>query len=299
MRVVTRALVRVRHSFEGVMADERDQPYLEAHYGVRHRIVAAISRLVDDHVYTVRHGLLRGLKRRGGLSFLPQWVFRGTDDTPESRFFASLDVDGKVVYDVGGFQGLLTMFFATRAKTVVVYEPNPSSRTRLEDNLRLNGIFNVVVRPVGAAAEAGAMQLVYDPRMPGGATANKDVVRQIAGSTPGMHQERIDVVTIDDDVVAHRLPLPDVVKIDVEGMELDVLRGMRHVLRTSRPGLYIEMHGATRENKRDNARAVLEELIANGYQKIVHVESGLPVTIADSERAAEGHLWCTGDGRRG
>lgn len=274
------------------MARDRARPYLDVHYGLRHRLVAAVSRLFDERIHTVRHGLLRGFKRKGGLSFLPQWAVGRAVDTPETRFFTSLDLNEKVVYDVGGFQGLLTMFFAARAKTVIAYEPNPTSCERLEENLRLNGITNVIVRPVGVGAQPGALELVYDPRMPGGATANERVAHQITESTVSARRERISVVRIDDDIASHHLPRPDFVKIDVEGMELDVLQGMRHLLQTARPELYIEMHGATTDDKRKNTRDVVCELVMNGYENVVHVESGRRVTIDAFAHASEGHLSC-------
>jgi FkbM family methyltransferase len=277
------------------MRDEVATSYLEAHYSLKHRCIAGVSHLFEQRVYTVRHGLLRGLKRKGGLGFLPQWAVGRTDDTAEARLFASLDLRGKVVYDVGGFEGLITMFFATRAKAVVVYEPNPSSRHRLEDNLRLNGIRNVTVRGVGVGAQSGTLELVYDPSMPGGATAQEGVARQVIASTRAMRREQISVVRIDDDVANRHLPLPDLAKIDVEGMELDVLRGMRQVLQKARPRLYIEMHGATADDKRSNARDVVRELAENGYADIVHVESGRRVTLDSTEYAAEGHLFCVGN----
>jgi FkbM family methyltransferase len=266
--------------------------YLRSHFGLTHRVRASISRMLDGHTYTIRHGLAKGLKRKGGLGFIPSWLAAGVDSTPEVRLFTSLNLSGRTVFDIGGMQGLCTLFFATRARTVVVYEPNPASRQRLEDNVRLNRLSNVVVRPVGLGSSAREVELVFDPRMIGGASANDLISRQIRETSPNSRTERIQVVRLDDDVIGQQLPAPDFVKIDVEGMELEVLQGMREVLRRSRPKLYIEMHGATADDKRANARRVVEELSANGYT-MTHVESGAPVSLVTSERAAEGHLFCS------
>lgn len=48
--------------------------------------------------------------------------------TPEERFWHDLDLRGKTVYDIGAFHGLLTLFFAVRAKSVVSFEPNGRNR---------------------------------------------------------------------------------------------------------------------------------------------------------------------------
>jgi FkbM family methyltransferase len=274
------------------MAYAERASYLQSHFGMKHRLTAGISRLLDGRTYTIRHGLAKGLRRKGGLGFIPAWLAGGADDSEEVRLFLKLDLANKVVFDIGGLQGVFTLFFASRARAVVVYEPNPSSRARLEENLRLNGLTNVMVRPVALGAADGELELVFDPRMAGGATADAQIARQIRDTSRQWHSERIAVVRLDGDVEAHSLPAPDFVKIDVEGMELAVLQGMREILRRHRPSLYIEMHGATRASKRSNAIAVVDELAASGYENIIHVESGARVSRTTADLAAEGHLLC-------
>ena len=64
-------------------------------------------------------------------------------------FWRSLPIAGLVVYDIGAYHGLLTMFFASRCARVIAYEPNDSNRARLIDNVCLNGLINVEVRKFG------------------------------------------------------------------------------------------------------------------------------------------------------
>jgi FkbM family methyltransferase len=269
--------------------------FLASHFSLKHRIVAHVSRLFEGRTYTMRHGLAAGLKRKGGLGFAPAWLAGRSDETAETLFLRALDFSGKVVYDIGGFEGLMTMFFAQRSRAVVVYEPNPTSRRRLEENVRLNSLTNVIVRPVAAGSAADALDLVFDPLMAGAATASTTIAAQIQTTSRRAHVESVRVIPVDDDVTQENLPRPDFVKIDVEGMELEALRGMRALLRRDAPDLYIEVHGATATEKRANVRAILEELVATGYSNVVHVESGLQVTPASASVAAEGHLFCRCD----
>ena len=119
------------------------------HYTLKHRLIAWISRyLFDTTIYTVRHGLLKGLKRKGGLGWVPAMLSPGIA-TPEQEFWSGLNLSGMTVYDVGAFHGLLTLFFATRASRVVCFEPNTQNHQRMTENLELNGIQNVEVRKVG------------------------------------------------------------------------------------------------------------------------------------------------------
>jgi 2-polyprenyl-3-methyl-5-hydroxy-6-metoxy-1,4-benzoquinol methylase len=43
--------------------------------------------------------------------------------TAEQEFWRDLDLSGMTVYDIGAFHGLLTLFFASQAKTVYVSSP--------------------------------------------------------------------------------------------------------------------------------------------------------------------------------
>jgi FkbM family methyltransferase len=269
--------------------------HLRVHYTLKHLAIATVSQWFDRYTYTVRHGLLRGMKRRGGLGFLPERLI-GHQETEETRFLAALDLSGAVVYDIGGFQGLLTLFFATRATTVIVYEPNPASRARLVENVRLNHLTNVTVRPVGVGARASESTLVYDPLMPGAASADAEAGGQIRDTSDAARTERIQIVSLDEDRQDRQLPDPSFVKIDVEGMELDVLRGMAETIRRVRPALYIELHGATREQKRRNAREVVTFLSQANYSSILHVETNTLVTPESAEDSPPSHLYCAGDG---
>jgi FkbM family methyltransferase len=257
------------------------------HFGWKHRLVAFVSQRVT-FTYTIRHGLATGMRRRGGLGFVP-W---GPAETAETCFLRTLDLGGKVVYDIGGFEGLLTLFFSRRSRYVIAWEPNPASRSRLLTNLRLNMLSNVLVRDVGLADAPGEMTLVYDPLMPGAASAAGTVARQIRDSAPSLTEVGIRVTTLDDEVRTQALPPPDFVKIDVEGMELPVILGARGTICAHRPQLYVELHGADREDKRHNARGVVSLLWSWGYRDLMHVETGEALTPETTDRP--GHLLARG-----
>ena len=125
---------------------KEDLPF--RHYKLKHRLIAWVSMHVFDcPTYTVRHGLLIGMKRKGGLGWVPAMFLPGIM-TAELQFWCGLNFNGMTVYDIGAFQGLLTLYFASRAKAVVCFEPNTQNHKRLMENLILNGIKNVEVRKV-------------------------------------------------------------------------------------------------------------------------------------------------------
>ncbi len=267
-----------------------DQPF--RHYTLKHRVVAWVSQnLFDGMTYTVRHGLIKGMKRKGGLSWAPEFI-AGSAKTPEHTFWMHLDLKGLTIYDIGAFHGLLTLFFARQGRQIITYEPNTMNHERLMDNLRLNGIKNVQVRKVGVGSEPKVATMFMSPVMPGGASVERNTVGGLLNSKRRVLSESISIVTLDDDIREMSLPAPDFIKIDIEGGELPALMGARNTLLTYKPQLFLEMHGETMNLKRKNVAAIVAYLHELGYYDILHVESGCKIGIENSTIAAEGHLYC-------
>jgi FkbM family methyltransferase len=245
-------------------------------YPLKNRVISWVSQHMFDHLtYTVHNGLNKGLRRRGGLGWIP-----GGHDNAEIRFWKSLDLRNKVVYDIGAFHGLLTLYFARSARRVVAWEPNRGNRARLEENLRLNSFSNVTVRPYGLSSKSMRAEMSFDPLTPGMATLD-------SGMASGATHETIELRTLDEE---QGLDAPDLIKIDVEGFELEVLKGAVRTLER-RPDLFLEMHGADPDDKRRRVVAIAEYLWAAGYRNILHVETGTAITPENAAVASQGHLY--------
>jgi FkbM family methyltransferase len=274
------------------MADTRQ--FRRVHFSLKDRLVSFVSdRLFRDFTYTVRHGLIKGMKRKGGMGFLPAVFLGFAPQDSEMAFLQSLDLRGKVVYDIGAFEGIMTLFFARQARTVVAYEPQPESYQRVLENVKLNGLGNVVVLNRAVGNQETVIALVYDRRMQGAATGDIGIGRQIRESLPDAVTVEVPVVCLDQDIERSGLPAPDFVKIDIEGMELAALEGMRTTLAQFQPQLYLEMHGATEDEKEMRVRQIVQFLNAMGYGYIRHVETGRAVSSSNSSIARQGHLHCT------
>ncbi len=269
---------------------DEDLPF--RHYTLKHRLVAWVSvHIFDSTVYTVRHGLLKGMKRKGGLGWVPP-LFSAGVMTAEQRFWSGLDLSGMTVYDIGAFHGLLTLLFASKAKTVISFEPNTQNRKRLMENLALNGIQNVQVRPFGVGSRSETLKMVGSPLMPGGSSVDEKMVAELERSGMGTVMEEINVVALDEEIPHANLPPPDFIKIDIEGWEIEALRGARHTIERYKPALFLEMHGETIRDKKRKAADIVEFLWQAGYRRILHVETGEAIAPENAAAAMEGHLYC-------
>lgn len=257
---------------------------------LKQAVISTLQPLMARHVYTVRRGLAKGLTRRGGLGFLPQLGRR----TAEVRFLEGLAFKGQTVFDVGGFEGIFTLFFARRVGLtgrLVTFEPNPHNAARIAENVRLNGFENVEIRTVALGAAPCRLPLVFPAKEAALGSLVTDIQDTIRGAKDAATID-VDVETMDR-LVANGLPEPDFVKIDVEGFERNVLEGMSTTIARRHPHLYIEVHGSDFARKLENATSLVDYLRHSGYE-IYHVESATSVRQpSDIMIAREGHLFCS------
>jgi FkbM family methyltransferase len=130
---------------------------------------------------------------------------------------------GGVFADAGANLGLYTLWAARlvgSAGRVLAFEPMPEVRECLERNVALNGFDNVKIVAAGVGAEPGRVTLY---RLPG---ASGVTSRYMTAQGP---PTEVPVTTLDAEFPPGSRP-PDLVKIDVEGMELEVLHGAQRLL---------------------------------------------------------------------
>lgn len=166
---------------------------------------------------------------------------------------------GAVVLDVGANVGAYTLLFAQwvgPAGRVFAFEPAPDTRAGLERHLALNGVADrVEIVAAAAAATEALVPFAVDPF--GGASS----LHVSPGATSVI---TVPAVTIDDFCAAKRIT-PDVVKIDVEGAELEVLRGGRRVVSREAAQVFVELHPSIWSSRGWTAAHVRDELRALGF----------------------------------
>jgi len=153
---------------------------------------------------------------------------------PEREWCVSQLRPGMTVVDCGAHHGMLSVIFAHAvgpSGCVIAYEALPGNAAVAEQNAKLNHMSNIVVRPVGIGDAPASVAVFFN--------ASNTVVMQGVQAPVGVDSQLIQIVRLDDDLdpAIH----VDFIKIDVEGHDLNALRGMRRVL-AQRPIIDLELH---------------------------------------------------------
>jgi FkbM family methyltransferase len=170
---------------------------------------------------------------------------------------------GGTMVDAGANWGYFTLVAASLVGPsghVLAIEPDPRAFARLARNIGMNGFPMVQAWHGAVAARSGrAMLTGYSD-----ASDNQGLSRLDAeGAASG---PRFETVTAALDDLVEDQPR-DLVKVDVEGAELDVLEGMTRGLAAGRyRALIIELHPALLESRGESAEACVRRLQAFGYR---------------------------------
>lgn len=142
------------------------------------------------------------------------------------RFLADID-DSTEVWDIGAAVGTYSILAAKRADHVTAFEPEPNNHRRLQENVELNDLDNIDVRNIALSDTNSELQMdVADGAVGGGAHRINSRGNVSVSARRGKD--------LND-------PSPDLVKIDVEGHEMKVIKGMGDKL-SDCSIIYVEAH---------------------------------------------------------
>lgn len=137
--------------------------------------------------------------------------------------------------DVGAHVGTVTLFVAIIYKNVVAYEPFPANRILLEAAVQVNGLTNIRTESTLVSDQTGVATFYLKP---GGSMVHSML------PPSGPHQKvELPVTTLDLSLRELEEPL-SYIKIDVEGMECQVVHGMQEVIERQRTKPVLELEFA-------------------------------------------------------
>lgn len=166
---------------------------------------------------------------------------------------------GSLVIDVGANVGFFALRFARWVGNdgkVIAIEPEDRNYVSLTEAIEREGLSSRVdtVKAV-AAATPGEIFLEINPLHP----ADHKISRNGTGLP-------VNAVTLDELVPGKTNLRPALVKIDVQGAEMLVLKGAEGILKIAGPALFIELHELGLNRFGTSVSAILDHLSERGYQ---------------------------------
>jgi FkbM family methyltransferase len=182
-------------------------------------------------------------------------------ETEQLKLAAELSRGAGVCFDIGANVGLYSLLFARNARRVFSFEPVPRNLAWLQRTIAANKLMNVTIIPAAVSSKLEIASFQQGNNCAMGKLSD-------IGDMPAL------CVSVDD-IVEKLGAIPDLVKIDVEGGELAVLRGAEQTLRRRAPKILLSTHGPTLK------AACLEYLGSLGYLRVEPLDSPQYETAAE------------------
>ncbi len=192
--------------------------------------------------------------------------------------FQALQKDGSIAaYDLGAHTGYYSMLAAKtaadagREASIVAFEPLPKYAKTIKETAYLNRFENAI-----KVIEIGVSD----------GTASKDFYVSGSGSSldkrvPEHASEVITVktATLDGMIRERALPTPSILKIDIEGHELEAIKGMKSLIADHKPVLFREIIKSTGSFTNQRFQETFDRLKALGYDAYVTVDDDATLGI--------------------
>jgi FkbM family methyltransferase len=197
------------------------------------RLIRSPLKLIPrSAVVPILQGPLRGKKWIAGSSTHGCWI--GSFEHEKQLAFRQAVSPGDIVYDLGanvGFYSLLASVLVGNTGHVYSFEPLAANAAILQRHLDMNRIRNCTV--VRAAVTSADGMAHFDPSSSG------DLAHLSATGAA-----TVSTVALDSLLAVGKIRAARVIKIDVEGAELDALRGAAQLIEAHRPVILLATHGA-------------------------------------------------------
>ena len=208
-------------------------------------------------------------------------IWTGTYELRLAEAIRRAVTTGAVCLDIGAYRGFLAGVMARAgASSVHLFEPNPSNQPRLRRLAELNADLPLRLHCLALGTRPGTAEF----RLVTDATMGRLASSTFAPDTAESGRIRVQVESIDHLVSTGVLPLPDIVKVDVEGAEEEVLIGAEATFTQCRPVWFIEAHTPAL------AKRCGERLESHGYEVRCLETSG---TVHDAHLPSVSHLVAT------
>lgn len=231
---------------------------------------------------TVAAGPLAGMRMRLDMQDEKD-LWLGNYETELLSGLASLVKPGMVIYDIGANVGYMSLLFAKLVGPdgqVIAFEPVPENAERIAHNAVLNQYEKIIRVEKLAVIDTPRNLQFFVP-----ASGGTGKVAGAAGRSVAAYIREIEVTgtSLDNFIDEQGNPVPDLIKIDIEGGEVLAIPGMKNLLTHQRPTVVMELHGP------EAAEVAWRFLKAAGYH-IRYLRTGFPQVLTFEELDWKGHV---------
>ena len=208
----------------GIMIDFRRALPNESSFG---RLLRFPLKLIPSNaIVPILSGPLKGQKWVAGAGNHGCWL--GTYELATQERIVKETGACDLAFDLGANHGFFTMLLARCSKSVIAVEPFAVNIAVLERHQAINGIVNCEIVRAAAGRENGVAFFAQGPNHATGRVSATGAIE-------------VNVVSLEE--LVKRFGRASIIKMDIEGAELEVLMGGAAYLREYRPKLFVSTHG--------------------------------------------------------
>ena len=187
----------------------------------------------------------------------------GTREVDHKVMLERIVRPGMTIFDIGGNIGYYPLMELTLLKgtgKMVIAEPSPSNVSLLRRNLELNGYSHVPVLDAAVSDQRGHRSFHLSEQ------SNLGTFHPLGGGSETLTGKTVEVQTLTVPLLAERFGKPDLLRMDVEGHEVEILNGMVDDIRQGKyaPTVIFEPHLSRYTADHDMA-ATLRAMFSLGY----------------------------------
>ncbi len=212
-------------------------------------------------------------------------------DEPAHKLLFKFVQPGMTAIDIGANIGATTLNLAKKVGShgkVFSFEPSPYNFSQASINISLNNFSNIVLINQGLGNKKTTANL-YNVN-----TNNRGMQRLLKDSAENNLYDKteVEIDTLDTSMQKYNVTNPSIIKIDVEGYELNVLKGGIETIKKYKPALFIELDDNNLKEQGSNAGDLIQFLLALEY-KIVNAATGNVVNDNSNHAHCHFDILCT------
>jgi FkbM family methyltransferase len=204
----------------------------------------------------------------------------GDFEPPTIKFIESYIQKGFVIFDIGANVGYHTLIFSHLVGEngkVFSFEPEPENFATLNNNILINNIKNVITINKAVSDKKAVLDFYVSNSF------NKGTHSLVYN--PIQHSEvsiKIDCLPLNDFIVERSISKIDFIKIDVEGAEHEVIKGMESVIMRFKPAMLVEVNNDAQVTHGLSSKELKEYICNFGYDCYDILDNGdLQISAVD------------------